>query len=319
MTNPLIYFQLGGHSQRKLRFRDKVVQTALSHRERGLPTRIPFLKAELLAQDVPSGLTSKETEPVSSFPEGFVLSVPKRFNILTIPDYSGTIIHFNAANVPGNLQFIPTTAEKGEFRRFVVFPCDSYWIGDLIVSKLREMAPIFHGRGDGFFNPNFFQIFLKHDVNEKTEKTLAHEKEHAIHISLWRMIGLPISFFNTVDAEYLSILSALIQRNCAELVAGTKWYPKKNFRLNALPYHLASLRFIYHLRTRYGMRGFEVDLAICATYDDVFEEGQLDQESFDYLRRMKEAAQNEYERTYQRIFGLSLDEIREVIAGLPMI
>lgn len=310
MRNLLVYPALGlRSSDRKRRLAEKLLRKARTYRAQGLPTRIPFLKASFCGQDAGQGQT------------GCVQATDRiliRMSLKTLLDPYLALreaIAINSASADTGSQLF--YSDDREMFSICLRPAGAKtsWIGDLKLSTLLASGPEakMEGSKAAYFD-TLFQVFMESGI-EDTKKALLHETEHAKHLSLWRMIGLPIKLFPHKDREYLAMMVPLMEHGETSLVCAARQELKSNLESKQNQYICASARFLYRLATRYGMPPHEADLAVVAEL--VPEEARA--EDFELLERMKRYAWIEYRKEYARLFGLTLEDIKDTIAGLPIV
>jgi len=315
MRNPLIYHALGLSSPtRKRRFAEKLLRSAERCEAQKLPTRIPFLKASFCGQDVPQGQTC--AIDMGERPEGARIFIGRSLRGLANPHLAlQEAIAFNSSYAGRGLQFFFSDDKEGHFICLRLIRAKTRWIGDLKLSMLQSGGQAAGGmrKGAAYFD-TLFQVFMRSDL-EDIRRAIMHEEEHARHLSLWRMIGLPGKLFPHADREYLAMMVPLIQHGDTSLVRVTRHDLKSNLEMRQTQYVCASARFLYRLAARYSMPTYEADMAVGAELIP----DEVPDECFELLENMRCYARMEYKKEYARIFGIGLDDIREVISGLPMV
>jgi len=174
------------------------------------------------------------------------------------------------------------------------------------------------------YSPPLFEVFLaspeKTDFPEET--VITHELEHAIHFSLWRRAGFPFIVMTTEDAEYLAMIKTIRDvGNMNELLhCPNPFLHGENLGegMTSEPHQNAVNRFYLLLQEKYGMSLEGIAMGISwairdklSNPEDVHPDWEL------HLNRIKAAANSEFLSTYRRIFGLSLNDLQEVVSELP--
>jgi len=281
------------------------------------------LKRYLCGQDVP---LPSPTQNADDIQKGTILSIRSRFPISGYNDFFSRISAFNRAVMPSGLQAVPQEPSASELVRFIVCECPTETIGDLLVSMVPgpfDRPP--EGLG-GVYLMGLHQAF----VFTGLQSDVAHECEHGAHYSIWRMTGFPVRM-RRVEAEYLSTLLELIHfDDQMVLLRGilSKCKSIRGMNPKAKPHLEASFRFIHRLKGRYGMSEDEILRGMAymekPTETDIYLAEacgvKIIDDSADAVHREKlmQHAEEEYERTYERVFGLPLKAIKEIISGIAL-
>jgi hypothetical protein len=306
------YLTLGmSRRARKLGLRERMLRKAESNSKKGLNTRIPFLKKALCGQDVRIPRETKNDIP--DMKEGEVLIVKCGLRpLFTISSESEMAARFNMANVGSGLQALPAKPEKGEMGRYVVGRCKNELIGDLIISEvpIERLTPMtLRGTAAYFYDIN--QIVKSETASEST---LAHELEHATHLGLWHLAGFPRILIRSSEAEYFSLLVELRDFATVELAYLGTW-DIPHLREGQSPHMEASRRFRKALERLHGMKPYEIDLGVCAAFAPGLG-NEPSPEDVGLLKKIREFAGTEYKSAYEKLFGLSLEDIRGIVASL---
>jgi hypothetical protein len=296
----------------------------------GLSTRIPFLKCHLCKLEGPSGES--------------VWSEPRRLDKTALPGHAFTlkagplvlfrmwhfyedIARFNGANASiGGVQALKTIARR-EFR-YIVAPCDTVHLGDLRLSTIldSQLEDVLLAGKAGEFNPSCYGVILRRDQSSK-DYILHHELEHAQHFSLWHLAGFPAVALGTARAEYLSLLRELADfGNASSFLPYVSQLFPQDFNLGFEPtydhsHNAASFFFLQRLLGRYHMDKDDVMLALIWTLRDEYRiqsDVDIQPRCAEQFVRMRNAAIGEYNETYTRMFGMTIDDLREVVSRLSM-
>jgi hypothetical protein len=307
---------------RKIRFRDDLLRDLECNIRFGNSSRLPFLKKVLCGQDTPDAET---VSPVSwstyDFPEGAALADSRRWISL-----------FNASHADTGLQAFPETFDDSISDRYIVTSCDTRFVGDLkITTRNNGITP----PSDVYavIVPPLFQVFLNPPESQyEFASTLAHEMEHAVHLSLPAPYG-PFAYAPTEDSEFLAILKQI--KDVGDLAPILVHRSKRNPHEH--PFIRAAERLQLVLDFFHGIS--RLDLAFACSYWSCRPEPQITlrpstdtlwselartsrfygaYEKEDIYQRVIDAAGMEYEKEYRRHFGLSLDDIREIVSQINL-
>jgi len=329
-----IYLSLGLTTRaRDRKLYDRIFRKAEANLSKGLNSRIPFLKKTLCNQHVPDAESSKIHSIKSKKAKvGDVFELTKDWAFyFRFKGFLEGICIFNSQNASQGLQAVPVTVEERPSMRYVVSECEIRYMGDLKVTRPKMEEPDHQLGGEGVYNPPLFEIFLKRDQRYYSlESVMCHETEHAVHFSLWHLSGFPFWLFDSDNAEYLAMLKTIqiIGDPYPLLAVENRYIQFQHFQENkareialkslTAPHLRAAKRFIKILNSKYGFDEQEIAMGIAWSMKEKIEQS-LDQSWADQLDRMRIAAANEYALGYKELFGLSLEDIREIIANLPMI
>jgi len=319
MHHPLAYALGTNAASRAARLRERMLKTAEKDHRCGLPPRLCFLKKYLCGQDVPDCFSKPDNAP--HYQEGAVIPIRYAEGATSARDAMRDISRFNKANAAAGLQAVVQTPGKGEAYRFLVTRCRTTTIGDLLLSEslLRPNAG-----SDGHYHVPLHQVFVYASVATSSFRSIVkHECEHAAHLSLWWLADLPLLSFSRRDMEYLSMLVPLRDGGDTEIIYRChvpRGSPKRDRRC----YRGASCHFISNLQQRYGMTDGEIIRGLHNPEDgEALRFAELMGETVGpddarHHMRLRECAALEYDRTYNHLFGLPINAIREIILGLPL-
>jgi hypothetical protein len=302
---------------RKLHMRDNILSNAERLHKEGLDSRVPFLKKEF-GQDVPDGTTAKKEHgvPIAEYRGGDVVA---DFDL-------NAVLRFNTFNAPSGLQLVPFYSDRHRKTVLKVVQCTVEMAGDLKIARLHERVS--YGPNppqNGYFHALLYEVFLQTKIDPAqriagiadevqfsflTGNLLSHEKEHAFHYTLAYLSNLELPVWR---GEHMSMLSDFIRGNAPEILA-----PSGPIANHQAPHALASLYFLARLHCRYGISPFQVKMAISGYNNEQF--SQLgDPAGRPHLEKIREYGLKEYHRAYRKVFGLEMDEIKEIIVGLPTV
>lgn len=182
--------------------------------------------------------------------------------------------------------------------------------GDLKVSTLADADPKIEIRGAGYHDRSF-QIFITADTDVPRDTIIAHEMEHAIHRSLWKLADFHPQLFPRIVMEYLAMLAALIKAKGSAILYSRAgfWHDLKGRR--SRPYAIASALFVGNLLLKHNMEGPEIDIAL-GTVEGL----SFDLEDLRLLDRVIKHGRGEYQKAYRALFGMDMKDIKEVISSL---
>ncbi len=297
---------------------------AAANAMKGLSTRIPFLKSSLCGQTVRNG-ESVHSEPLrldKDAPAGHEFSLPVNLLIyFRLGAFCREVARFNSINAAGAKQAVPVYSREPKRLVMRVTPCEVSYLGDLRVARVTgNESGLFEGI-NGEYNSGIYGIFLRNEQEFSAHRrVMSHELEHAQHMSLWNLAGFPIVAIRQECTEYLSMLRTLIELGEApSLLAWRSEY------LNVLvpevkkptPHDDAALEFVRRLMGRYKMTELDIAMGIAwSMRDDIPEGDRLDPSFSGQLTRIRSAAAGEYYETYRKLFGMDIDDIREVVSRL---
>ncbi|NYZ74527.1 hypothetical protein H0O00_05265 [Candidatus Micrarchaeota archaeon] len=331
MDAPPLYLTLGTTAaSRKRRLCSRMQKQAEANARNGLSTRIPFLKSALCGQETLNGesVPAQPRKLDKDAPEGH--SLPFTVNYLALfrlRSFWDDIMRFNSFNASRGLQAISLERPVNNQLLYRVTACDISYVGDLRIARVTGDESGFTLGGGGVFSPILYGIALSKAQSFYSGSHIqCHEIEHARHHSLWHLAGFPFLALPSKSTEYLAMLKTLIELGEApQLLA---W---RNEFIDVLPFKgppgdrkahdAAALMFIQRLTERYGMTREEVALAIIWTLREEVEARHGQEVSLscaEHFERMKAAAFIEYRETYARLFGMSLDDLRDVVSRLSM-
>lgn len=324
MASPPFHLYLGlTPRSRKFNLRKRMIRNAGYNAGEGLCTRIPFLKKMLCGQEAADGESARSRGLLKEGKEGDIREMKLDWAFyLRGGRFYRENARFNSYHAGRGLQAVPVHLDESRCARFRVCRCEIFYAADLKLARVLEDRPELALGGGGMFNPPLFEIFLmKEQKDYSWSHTVAHEMEHAVHLSLWQMAGLPFFLMDTQDAEYLAMLRTLKDLGEApQLLAWKNDYFSTILKNDPdrVPHDSAAVSFVDALLGKYRMSAREVAMGIAWSVRETIEQS-LDNSCPAQLERIRKAAADEYHRTYKRLFGLPLEDIRDVIASLPMI
>ncbi len=306
---------------RALRLRERILRSVEKDSKEGRPTHLPFLKQHLCGQDVHWSVPVK---PVG-FKEGTVFRTESGFAPFRYSDFLDRIRDFNRSALISGLQAVPQEMSGIKPLGFIVCSCPTEMIGDMLVSRVPEPFSKAPGLPGGLYLSELHQAF----VFTGLESDAAHECEHGVHLSIWRMTGLPIPI-GASNGEYLSTLLELMHFDDPMILLRAMITNRRSRARNPTgePHLKASFRFIDRLKGRYGMREDEIMRGMSyretPTETDRYlakacgTEAECDPADAVHKEALLRHANEEFERTYEHLFGLPLSAIKEIIAGIPL-
>lgn len=316
---------MGDPSSRRQLMRERIIFRANQLHKAGLDSRVRFLK-HAFGQDVPNGSTARKGDgiPVPDWREGrkvdgVTLSQVIRFNIfnaskgLVAVSLKGPKMGLDKGamdalrperdDAPHRLPLLAEAMLVSRTFSVTVEKCKTQWTGDLRVNRMhREFSIGIRCLGGYYRGPN--HTIMRWDA--VNGPNLAHELEHARHSNLAFMtrshlVGLP-----SRRMEYLSTLAEITEASSLPLRPGD-WVDLLG--RGRVHHALAELRFFarFRLAHRIGLSEFSEALKTnVGKTNGAFE-------------KIRSCAMKEYTREYRMLFGLPLEDIREVVHGLPLI
>jgi hypothetical protein len=307
MTNLPVYL-LSGFSQaaRKRKLHESAVRTATQDAAKGLNTRIPFIKS-LIGKAVFDGpsynmkrFPAPIVEPGLSIPCGKWMKKAERRKAVR------DVVQFNIENADKGVQAV--TGRGG----YLVENGSVKYYGDLKVTTLRNSQTM-GGQIDGTYDIFIHEAFIQTSA-ANFEGVLDHELEHALHYSLFHLAGYPMTWLDTVTAEYLAYARGLFGgMGYGLMVAGENLTPL------TISHVCASRKFIYVLMTKYGLTADEFDRTLALFKSAEPPSGGLSDEAQSSIELIARAALAEYDATYRRLFGLDTSDIKDVLDSLPYV
>jgi hypothetical protein len=306
---------------RKRSMRSSILRNAEAFHKQGLDSRVPFLK-KTFGQEVLDGTTAKieDGTPIRGWKEGDVVSDFHLWEAL----------RFNTFNAPNGLQLVPFYSDEHGKTILKVIRCKTELSGDLKIAHLPERIPYDQKRSaNGYFHARLYEVFLQTKIDPAcrigsfsdeslfyllTENAFSHEMEHAGHFTLAKLSDTRLPEWK---GEYLSMLSDVFNGYTPEILS-LRAVSREALTAGSASHALASLCFVARLHCRYGMTPLQVKKAVHGYSHEMFS-FMGDPSGLPILQRIRECARQEYEGTYRKIFGLDIEEIREIIADLPMI
>jgi len=299
--------------ERKRSFREKAIREMERSASLGLPTRLPFLRKALCGLDSPCG---SAPEPRTVRPSGPFVVKAGIEPILHPREALAEVLHFNSAMHQEGVQFVPVSICGGELARYDTRRCTTAFEGDLKVSSLLDSDPKIGIRNDACYDDHIFQVFIKPRTEHRRlpREVLVHEKEHALHGSLWGLAGFHHALLPLTAKEYLAMLRSLVETGDTGILEGPYTdFLEKLKDGNQRPYAVASAFFVVKALSVHKMTDYEVVLAIGANYwPEQFESGRGP------LDRLRRCGEIEYNKAYQALFGMDIDDIREIISGISL-
>jgi hypothetical protein len=313
---------------RKKRLQERIRRKAKSNAKKGLPTRIPFLKKHICGQDVPNGESSNLSSTKCPWEEAkvgdvFELPVDWKFKF-KYKRFLERVALFNAHKAKHGIQasFIPISKSSG-FVSFIVSKCEVEYLGDLKVTRVLD--PVFAFSSSGQYQTIMFQIFLKDKPKFPWRYVITHELEHAVHTSIEYFYGLPDKLLSSEDKEYLAMLKTI--QVVGDLCEFTMFdnphviIEPAHFKgvipgKEKAPHYITAKKFYEALQSKYGLDEYSIAMGVVWSMRSRAPT-EVDPSFAEQLGKIQAAAGQEYARTYEQ-FGLSLEDIREVIDRLPM-
>ncbi len=309
MRNPLICSALGiSASGRRRRLRENALRQAERRSSEGVPTRIPFLKKALC------GIEITPPPPARQFASPQPPFVVKT-SIGPLIDPRSSLAHvarLNETTYDDGLQYVPVRKYAGELARFEQRRCSTEFEGDLKYSTVLDEDSKVCIMNGASYHDHIFQVFISPRGNDLSE-TKAHEREHAIHMSLWGMAGLHHRLLPVFIREYLAMLAAMIGADGHGLIGESRIMFRERIKTSTTrPYGLAAKLFELQLRAVHGFSKTDIDLAMGALmFPDESRPYQ-----FELLQRLKACGKSEYSRMYLTLFGIGREDIQEVVSKL---
>jgi hypothetical protein len=307
---------------------------AAANAMKGLSTRIPFLKNALCGQETLSG-ESVRSEPRSLekiVPEGhlFGLKADKCLALFRLKPFWDDLARFNSFNARLGLQAVAVEKPSNNHIHFRVSACDISYLGDLRIARVLGDESGLHLAGGGAYNSVLYGVFLRKNQEFYPHQfVMVHELEHAQHHSLWNLAGFPFLAFDTECAEYLAMLRTLIDLGEApqltvwrnEFISLLPANTKNAGNGDSIPHDEAAIFFVKRLTGRYRMSRQDVAMGIAWTFREELQAryGQtLDSTCAEQFIRMRNAAIGEYNEAYRKLFGMQLDDLRDVVSRLSL-
>ncbi len=326
MSNPLIYPALGfSRETRRHALREKALRMADGLASRGLPTRLPFLKKVLCGIEAEPPPSSR---PAGLPPQPIVVRLKPGLS-RELSEATEQIARWNSATRDDGLQYVPIKRGRYEVYHYEQRRCDVALEGDLLIASVPDMDPTISLPNKAFYSDRLFQIFINpHEILYPKEfapetliegpirnidAALVHEKEHAIHCTIWMITGLPPRLMPSAVQEYLAMLSATVNAGDDGLIGESRLlFWKRVIGPETMPYALAAKYFEYRMRLGYNLTPLILEGAMHAA---MFPRraSELD---FLCLEKIREYGKMEFDSAYRRLFGLDLQDIREVVSLL---
>jgi hypothetical protein len=116
--------------------------------------------------------------------------------------------------------------------------------------------------------------------------------------------------------EYLAMLKTFIEFGCTGIISNSKFNFFGNLKnKNLRPYAIASGLFVGKLLSIYKIKFNDLSVVFLAEHFPK----DCRSKDLELLDRLKQHASIEYNKTYRALFGMDIEDIREIIANLPMI
>ncbi|MBI5228423.1 hypothetical protein HY988_07565 [Candidatus Micrarchaeota archaeon] len=301
---------------RKIRLRDRILDRTKQQLSKGIDSRIPFLKIALCNQNVSLVASRRNTAfATPDFHEGEMIVLPRKLSaVLKFEEYFDTLSRFNQAKFSSGLQAVPSPKIYGEFERYTVVKCSTELMGGLRISTVpADVLDMLTGT-TAVYTVGTNQIFISGTLDSIDKcSALAHEVEHAIHYTLLEFSELPLVLVPKMYVEYLAMLVELSKFGSPDLfIFSYARAPASKQSLHAK----AALLFIERFKREYGITDED---ARRITFDliDFQTDVVLSAEKRDFLTRIRAFAIREHSKFYEKIFGLNIDDIREVVDRLP--
>lgn len=302
---------------RRLRVRDNVLKNAERLHEQGLDSRIPFLKTIAGSKGAKQGSTANKEigGSVPELKEGQTVDFTKLF--------LDQVIRFNIFNASKGLQIFPLESGPNKKSEWKVFSCKTIFMGDLRISQLSEHNMCLVSQTPACYFVKLYQIAVADDIG--TDDNIEHEIEHAFHYTLEYLCGFPTPFIPKHITEYLAIISVVRESGwdlATEYGITDFFNPSikslwKTLMESPQNFHhaRAAYMFVKKLQNDCSLEIEQIRLARDAWLPSM--QGEYHQ-GLKYLERIREFCTEDYKRTYKKLFGLSLEDLKEIIDNLPM-
>jgi len=271
--------------------RDNILKKARILRNVEFDNRIPFLKAAFNGQ-----ATCGPTAEVRS-------AIPYRVGkVMTSPDFA-SVRYFNSLKASQGLQAVSVCGPEDAILGIKVVECKVEWFGDLRIIQVPGCSET--GDNEGYYDNTLFQIVVTEMPPPRLARAIVHELEHAAHCSLSFMSGFAnMGYIDVAEAEYLSMLKELMADAYTGTLGQALLYRSIHINHSAkhLPTVRASDRLASWLKKLYDITDISFPCMDAPT-----------------IMEIKRIAELEYGRVYERLFGLALEDIREVVANLPLV
>jgi len=335
MYVPQLYLTLGlSRASRKRKLYGRIEKQAAENAMKGLSTRIPFLKSILCGQETLNG-ESVRSEPrklEKIVPEGhlFGIKVNSYLALFRFKSFWDDLARFNSFNAKRGLQAFNLDEAVNKHIYYRVISCDVSYLGDLRIARVLGDDSGLHLAGGGIYSSVLYGIFLTKGQEFYPHRfVMVHELEHAQHHSLWNLAGFPFLALDKECAEYLAMLRTLIDLGRApqllawrnEFIQFIPTNAKNAGNEDSIPHDKAAIFFVKRLTERYRMGRQDVAMAIAWTHREELAARYnqfLDSTFAEQFVRMRNAAIGEYHETYAQMFGMPIDDLKEVVSRLSL-